>query len=91
MISSQNLQIERMDSILDSFSDHLNSDTQISFLESKCFLKTRTDKFKEHWALLQGKDLLCYRRKNDTDVRVMHCLTGTYLQQMKSEINPDTE
>ena len=54
-------------------------------------MKTRTDKFKEHWAQLQGKDLLCYRRKSDTDVRVMHCLTGTYLQQMKSEINPDNE
>lgn len=36
-------------------------------LEGKCFLKTRTDRFKEHYAVVVGKDLLCFRKQGDTD------------------------
>jgi len=48
-------------------------------MEGKCFLKTRTDRFKEHWAVIVGKDLFCYRKQGDTDSRVMHCLAGTFV------------
>ena len=54
-------------------------------------LKTRSDHFKEHWAVLQGKDLLCYRQRFDPETRVMHCLTGTYVQENAAEIDPQTK
>jgi hypothetical protein len=59
-------------------------------LEGKCFLKTRTDRFKEHWAVVVGKDLLCYRQQGDTEHRVMHCLAGTFIQETSPEVNPET-
>lgn len=29
--------------------------------EGVCYLKTKTDRYKEHWAVLAGKELFCYR------------------------------
>ena len=29
-------------------------ETQSVFMEGPCFLKTKTDRFKEHWAVLNG-------------------------------------
>ena len=34
-------------------------------LEGKCYLKTRTDRFKDHYAVVMCKDLICYRTKED--------------------------
>ena len=31
------------------------------FLEGECYLKTKTDRFKEHWAVLNGNEIFCYR------------------------------
>jgi hypothetical protein len=32
-----------------------------NYLAGKCFLKTKTDKFKEHWAVLNGNEVFCFR------------------------------
>lgn len=32
-----------------------------TYLEGSCYLKTKTDRFKEHWAVLNGKEIFCYR------------------------------
>jgi len=29
--------------------------------EGQCFLKTKTDRYKEHWAVLSGNELYCCR------------------------------
>lgn len=50
----------------------------VSF-EGPCFLKTQNDNFKEHYAMIIGNDLYCYRRKGDKDHRVMHSIKGTFL------------
>lgn len=32
-----------------------------NYLAGICFLKTKTDKFKDHWAVLNGGEIFCYR------------------------------
>ena len=56
-------------------------------MEGKCLLKTRSDHFKEHWATIVGNDLLCYRRKGDSQPRVMHCLLNTFVSEAPEERN----
>lgn len=48
--------------VLENFSNDQGKLRADIHLEGKCFLKTRTDRFKEHWAVVVGKDLLCYRK-----------------------------
>jgi len=59
-------------------------------MEGACLLKTRTDRFKEHWAVVVGRDLLCFRKQGDADYRVMHCLAATFVQECSTEVDPDT-
>jgi len=49
--------------------------------EGPCFLKTRSENFKEHWAVIRGNELYCYRSKDDKAHKVMHCLSGTHLKE----------
>jgi hypothetical protein len=48
-------------------------------------LKTKTDRYKEHWAVLVGKELYCYRQKGDLEHRVMHSLIGTFYKEAPNE------
>lgn len=59
-------------------------------MEGVCFLKTKTDRFKEHWAVLNGNEIYCYRNAQDTKSRVMHCLAGTFAKDIPEEMCPDT-
>ena len=36
-------------------------DQETVFLEGECYLKTKTDRFKDHWAVLNGNEIFCYR------------------------------
>ena len=58
------------------------------FYESRCLLKTKTDNFKSHWVVLEGNEIFCYRKKGDQQHRVMHCLAGTFIQEIPSEKDP---
>jgi len=49
------------------------------FYEGKCFLKTKTDHFKSHWAVLDGNDILFYRKQGEEQSRVMHILACTFI------------
>ena len=53
-------------------------------------MKTKTDRFKEHWAVLLGNDIFCYRSQGDKKHRVMHCLAGTFIKEISEEKCPDT-
>lgn len=49
------------------------------------FLKTKTERLKEHWGQLSGNELYFYRKQGDTEHRLMHILTGTFIKEMASE------
>ena len=76
------------DEILDRFAD--TGAEQDHFFEGQCYLKTKTDRFKEHWAVLLGNDIFCYRNQSDKKHRVMHCLAGTFIKEIVEEKCPDT-
>ena len=50
-----------------------------------CLLKTKTDKYKEHWATIVGNEIYCFRYKGDVEHRVMHSLIGTFIKEMPAE------
>lgn len=56
-----------------------------TIMESECLLKTKTDRYKAHWATLIGNELYCYRYKGDVNHRVMHSLIGTFIKEIPSE------
>jgi len=54
--------------------------------EGPCFLKTKTENYKKHWMVIIGNELYFYKRKGDTQHKVMHCLSGTYLKEVTDEV-----
>jgi len=78
------------DEILEGFTVDSVEDKNTAFMEGACFLKTKTDRFKEHWAVLNGNEIYCYRNANDTKSRVMHCLAGTFVKEIDEEECPET-
>ena len=72
--------------ILENFGHRKN---KYLFFEGECFLKTKTDRYKQHWAMVMGNELYCYRRKGDSDHRAMHCLVGTFIKELPQEANGD--
>lgn len=60
-------------------------------MEGPCYLKTKTDRFKEHWAVLNDSEIFCYRSAQDTKSRVMHCLAGTFVKEIQEEECPETQ
>lgn len=79
------------DEILEGFAEapDYEGDNTI-FKEGPCYLKTKTDRFKEHWAVLNGNEIFCYRNAQDTKSRVMHCLAGTFVKDLPEERCPET-
>ena len=75
--------ISHDDEILDKFFEDENDSDH--FFEGQCYLKTKTDRFKEHWAVLLGNDIFCYRNQDDRKHRVMHCLAGTFIKEISEE------
>ena len=49
--------------------------------EDYCYLKTKSETYKKHWMVILGNELYFYRKRGDTEHKVMHCLTGTYLKE----------
>ena len=58
-------------------------------MQGYCLLKTKTDKYKEHWCKIQGNELYCYKSLDDYNKgfphRVMHSLIGTFIKGMPPE------
>lgn len=76
--------------IVEGFGDYLKQEQGVR-LESTCYLKTKTDHYKSHWALLEGNEIYCFRRQGDAEQRLMHCLAGTFIQDIPQEECPDTQ
>jgi len=34
-------------------------------LENECYLLTKSERYKKHWAVLIGQELYCYKNKED--------------------------
>jgi len=51
-------------------------------------LKTKTERFKKHWAVLTGNELYCYRSKEDGQYLLMHSLAGTFVKDLPEEVLP---
>ena len=49
------------DEIHEGFADEHSAGEEPTFMEGPCYLKTKTDRFKEHWAVLNGNEIFCYR------------------------------
>ena len=60
-------------------------------MEGECYLKTRHDNFKKYWAVIMGNEIYFYRRKDDPQHRVMHCLVGTFTKELPEEKDPSKD
>ena len=78
------------DEIHEGFAIDGNEEEETIFLEGECYLKTKTDRFKQHWAVLNGNEIFCFRNSQDTKSRVMHCLAGTFVKEIEEEKCPET-
>lgn len=47
------------DTVIEAFGSRDSSD--FNTFEGACLLKTKSDKFKKHWAILMGNEIYCYR------------------------------
>ena len=58
-------------------------------MQGYCLLKTKADRYKEHWCQIQGNELYCYRSFQDFNLgfahKVMHSIVGTFIKEMPSE------
>jgi len=64
--------------IIEGFGDYQKKEKGV-FYEGKCYLKTKTDHFKSHWAVLDGNEILFYRKQGEEESRVMHILACTFV------------
>jgi len=48
--------------------------------EGTCYLKTKVGTLKKHLLILIGNEIYFFRSRSDTQHKIMHCLTGTYIQ-----------
>ena len=69
--------------VIESFG--MTKSEDYNLVEGECFLKTKSDQFKKHWAILMGNELYCYRHKTDSKHRVMHSLAGAFIKELGSE------
>ena len=60
-------------------------------MEDACYLKTKTDRFRPHWAVLNGHEIFFYRKPYCLKGRVMHSLANTFIKNIENERCPDTD
>lgn len=78
------------DEIIEGFGNYERAGME-NYYTGACYLKTKTDRFKEHFAVLSGNEIFCYRDEQDTKFRVMHSLTGTFIKELPAEKDPDSD
>lgn len=54
-------------------------------LEGELFRKTPEGKLKRYWYCLLGKELYCYKKKDDERHKDMHSLVGVFVRSDKEE------
>ena len=56
-------------------------------MEVICYLKTKSFNYKEYYAQLIGNDLYFYRKRGDSNYKVMHSLKGTFVEERPAELD----
>jgi hypothetical protein len=88
--SAPNYPQEGLELVIDDFSATQERESKPHvMLEGDCYLKTKSERFKKHWAVLVGNELFCYRQKDDPMYLLMHSLAGTFVKDMPEEIVPN--
>lgn len=60
-------------------------------IEGECYLRTKADKLKLHYVVVNGNELYCYKERERLQQVLMHCLVGTYSQELPEMANDDPE
>lgn len=68
-----------------------NDQQEFVQLEGELFRKTPEGKLKRYWYCLLGKELYCYKKKDDERHKDMHSLVGVFVRSDKEEsLDPQT-
>jgi hypothetical protein len=76
--------------IVCGYGNYQDKTSKVFYKSGTCYLKTKTDRFKEHWAVHEGSEIYFYRTSNDTEYRVMHSLAATFVKSIDTEKCPDS-
>ena len=57
-------------------------------MEGDCYLKTKTERYKKHWAVLIGNEIYCYKSRDEPQHLLMHSLQGTFVKELPEEVLP---
>ena len=57
--------------------------------EGEILRKAAAGKFKRYWFCLLGKELYCYKKKDEEKHKGMHSLVGAYIKEEEQEALPD--
>jgi hypothetical protein len=75
--------------VIEGFGDINYDDEDLITAKGYCYLKSKNDNFKKHWLVIIGNELYFYKRKDDEEHKIMHCLSGTYIREpSQAEENP---
>ena len=67
--------------VIEGFGDVNHTDEDLITAKGYCYLKSKNDNFKKHWLVIVGNELYFYKRKDDEEHKIMHCLSGTYIRE----------
>jgi len=54
-----------------------------------CYLKTKTDRYKNHVVVIEGSEIYWYKTLSDIEPQIMHSLVGTFAKLMPEEVVPE--
>jgi len=78
---------EEENKVIDSFSAQIKGNNVEH--SGDCYLKTKTDRFKKHWAVIRSNEIYCYRHEGEPGYRVMHSLVGTFIKELHEEVSQE--
>mmetsp|Transcript_29481 Transcript_29481/g.28635 ORF Transcript_29481/g.28635 Transcript_29481/m.28635 type:complete len:158 (+) Transcript_29481:1187-1660(+) len=69
------------------FANFLNQDkpSMNKEFQGEMLRKSDEGKFRKYWFSLIGKEIYCYKKKNDKDHKTMHNLLGVYISEEPDE------
>jgi len=54
-----------------------------------CYLKTKTDRYKNHVVVIEGSEIYWYKTLGDIEPQIMHSLVRTFAKLMPEEVVPE--
>ena len=72
--------------ILEGFGEY-NATTYNNSFDGIVFLMSKNMRLKDHFGVVNGKEVFFYRRKDDKKHKLMHSLIGTFVKALDAEIH----